>query len=225
MIINYIVYSLISSLTAFISLLMSNKILFAIIVFICNLLLLVLCDLFLIKKAKQERIKSNDLTNFIHDFYLGYIKNYNLKEAINFATLNTTYKVVEQLKVLEEYSEYEKLEKLSLYFNDSFYSLFIKSINKDKKELSIGFKHLINENNKEILRRKEINDYLFKSVIEYAVLWIVAFLLVVVIRLLLSNQFKTINSSAFYLIGVAVFFIIFAFSNYCFILSYTRSKK
>jgi len=221
----YVFYTFVSSLTSFLSLLLTNKILFAIIIFLFNLGLFILCEYTFIKKENNRLILEKDLYYFIHDFYLGYMKNSSLKEAFNFANLHVSNKLLEQIKVLDEYDELEKLNRLSSYFNNNFYLSFVKSISNNNDSIKYGFINIINENNDKEINNKTINKYLYRSLIEYIIMWLIAFLLILIIRLLIHNQFSKIGNSLFYLIGIGVFFIVFIFSNYYFIKTYYKNKK
>lgn len=218
----YIIYSLLSTIIAGSMLVLTNKILYAIMTFLVFIIFFILINKLFIKKYEKYIIEQNDLYNFIHDFTIGYYHNNSIDEALSFSTLHVSYKLVEQVNLLNEYQSQEKLEKLNSYFNNQLYDLFYHAVIDSENKIE-SINRINNINNKNLIRIEDRKQHQKRSIIKYILLWLLAFIVAILLKLTISNQITNSNTTI-YLVGIILFYLIFLVSNYLFITNYYRDK-
>lgn len=228
MLVDYVIYGLLSILSALASFYLTNNIYFLLITFIVFLGYFVFFELHFKRKERKQYSRNKDLNIFIHDFFIDYSVKPNLTNAINSASQNVSNHLKEEIKLLEEFSPSEKLDHLSKYFSSSLYQLFIKTIylcedRHDDVMKTAGF--LLEENEQAILSQKKMNRNLWRSLCEFSLLWAVSFIILIMIRFAINNYFIVISQTWFYQLGVGCYFLFFLISIHLFLFASHGSVK
>lgn len=228
MIFDYVIYGLVSLLASLASFYLTNNFYFLIGTLSVFVLYFVIYEV-LFKHKERGRLKRNqDLTVFIHDFFLAYNIDFSLEKAINAAQEKVSPNLKEAIKMLDEFKCEDKLERLGEYFSSSLYQLFLKTIDlcehySEDRVKTISF--LLEENNRYVLNQKSLQKSIWRALVEFSLLWIISFLILIIIRFAVNNYFDKIIASWIYLIGIAVYFVFFLFSIHLFMQATHRRIK
>lgn len=228
MIFDYIIYGLVSLLASLASFYLTNNFYFLIGTLLVFALYFIIYEV-LFKHKERGRLKRNrDLTIFIHDFFLVYNIDFSLEKAINAAQEKVSPSLKEAIKMLDEFKCEDKLERLGEYFSSSLYQLFLKTIDlcehySEDRVKTISF--LLEENNRYVLNQSSLQKSIWRSLVEFSLLWIVSFLILIIIRFAVNNYFSKIITSWIYLAGIAIYFVFFLFSIHLFMQATHRRIK
>lgn len=227
MIIGYAIKLLIAILSSLVAFYLTNSLIYLFITLFIYLIYFALYEFFYLKKERMSLMRSQDLNIFIHDFYLNFISDKNIEEAINGGAKNCSKAFNEQLNLLKDFTPTERLNNLIDYFNNNLYILFLKTINlsSDCKSSFITIDFIFEENNKLIINRKLAVKNTLKSLIEFIFLWLTTFMIMIILRLSINNYFNNISQNPFYLAGVAIFFLFFLLSFHLFEKSIIKGFK
>ncbi|MCQ2792586.1 MAG: hypothetical protein MJ208_03590 [Bacilli bacterium] len=228
MVVDYFIYCLISLLAGVASFYLTDNLYFLIFTFLIYLLSFIAFEVILKRKARIHREHHKDLTIFIHDLFLPYSANVSLEESIAYANKNVSMRLQEEIKLLDEFKGEEKLDRLTNYFHSSLYSLFLKTIHlcetsSGEKIQTISF--LLEENNRYIFQNKTFQKNAWRSLCEFALLWIVSFLILIIIRFAINSYFSAIVQAWFYLFGIGIYFFFFLLSVHLFMYVTYQGEK
>ena len=229
MVFDYIIYVLVSLLSSLASYYLTDNLYFLIGTLIIYLTYFIVYEICFKRRERIKLKRDKDLTVFIHDFFLTYSVDFSLAKAIKKAEENVSKSLKEQIKMLDEFKNMDKLEKLADYFSSSLYQLFLKTIdlcehNSDDPVKNISF--LLEENNRYIFNQKVLQRNILRSLVEFSLLWVVSFLVLIIIRFAVNNYFTQIINNWIYLVGIAIYFVFFLCSIHLFMqATHTRIKR
>lgn len=219
---DYVIYGLVTLLSSLASFYLTNNLYFLIGTLLIYAIYFVIYEMVFKRKERVSLIKKKDLTIFIHDFFLTYSVDYSIDNAITNAASNVSTNLKEQVRMLDEFKQLDKLERLTEYFSSSLYQLFLKTItlcehNKEDRNKTIAF--LLEENNRYIFNQKILQRNILRSFVEFSLLWIVSFLILIIVRFAINNYFDKVIATWFYLLGIGIYFAFFLFSIHLFLQS------
>lgn len=219
MIFDYVIYIMVSLLSSLASYYLTNNFYFLVGTMAVYLAYFLTYEFFFKRKERIKLKHNKDLTSFIHDFFLTYSIDYSLDKALQIAQENASSSLKEQVEMLKDFKSEEKLERLSDYFSSSLYQLFLKTIhlcnnNSEDRAKTISF--LLEENNRYIYNRKNLQKSIWRGLTEFSLLWIISFLILIIIRFAVNSYFNQIIKTWIYLIGIAFYFVFFLFSIHLF---------
>ena len=219
MIFDYIIYIMVSLLASLASYYLTNNIYFLIGTIVLYLVYFIIYEVFFKSKERRRLKRNKDLTTFIHDFFLTYSIDFSLDKALASAQENVSSALKEQIKMLEEFKNEEKLERLADYFSSSLYQLFLKTIylcDNYSEDRSKTISFLLEENNRYIYNQRILQRSIWRALVEFSLLWIISFSILIIIRFAVNSYFDQIIKTTIYLIGVALYFAFFLFSIHLF---------
>lgn len=219
MIFDYVIYGLVSILASLASYYLTSNFYFLIATFIAFVLYFVIYEVMFKYKERRSLKRNQDLTVFIHDFFLAYSIDFSLDNAIVAGQEHVSPRLKEAIKMLEEFKSVDKLDRLADYFSSSLYQLFLKTIDlcehySEDRANTISF--LLEENNLYVLNQRTLQKSVWRSLAEFSLLWIVSFLILIIIRFAVNNYFTKIINTWFYLLGIGLYFAFFLFSIHLF---------
>lgn len=229
MVFDYIIYVLVSLLSSLASYYLTDNLYFLIATLVIYLAYFIIYEICFKRRERIRLKRDRDLTAFIHDFFLAYSVDFSLAKAINKANENASNGLKEQIKMLDEFKNMDKLEKLADYFSSSLYQLFLKTIDicenySEDRIKTISF--LLEENNRYIFNQKVLQRNIWRSLVEFSLLWIISFIVLIIIRFAVNNYFNQLINAWIYLVGIAIYFAFFLFSIHLFMqATHVRIKR
>lgn len=164
--------------------------------------------------AKKER-KRHEGYRFVNSFIISYSSNHSLEKAYTAATEYSGPELQEVLKAIETKEVKERITYLQNYFESDLYGMFLSLYNLYEQQggdlLSIA-KGLLDE----ITRVEEAGDASskesFRSLKDFAVLWVFSLAIFLFLRYGLTNFYGTLTSSITFLLTIGLYFGFLLFS-------------
>lgn len=210
-------FALLSIYFGAIGTIVTNNVMFGIVIFAVFFLTSLLIIGPLTKRSEAKGRKRHEVFHFINDFIISLTITSSIEQAFEDATLEVKGEEKEVLESVSHLTIPERLEYLALYFDEDIYRVFLSIVKVYQEEggnlLDIA-SPLLDEAALNEEKHNAIDTHKKKSIIQYISMWFLSSLILCFLRYGLSSFYDMVAKSLPYLLTASAYFLI-AIISFC----------